>query len=64
MHGQGDATIGLFKVLSGGEAVRVPVKLGRNSVSTIEIVDGLDVGDVVVLSDMSQFEDYAKIRLR
>jgi HlyD family secretion protein len=64
VHGQGDATIGLFKVFSGGEAVRVPVKLGRNSVSTIEIVDGLDVGDVVVLSDMAQWDDYSRVKLR
>ena len=64
VHGQSDATIGLYKVLPGGEAVRVPVKLGRSSVSTIEIVEGLEVGDLVVLSDMSQWDDYARIRLR
>jgi HlyD family secretion protein len=64
VHGQSDATIGLFKVLPGGEAVRVPVKLGRSSVSAIEIVEGLDVGDLVVLSDMSQWDEYARIRLR
>jgi HlyD family secretion protein len=64
VHGQSDATIGLFKVLAGGEAVRVPVKLGRSSVSTIEIVEGLEVGDLVVLSDMSQWDNHAKIKLR
>jgi HlyD family secretion protein len=64
VHGQGDATIGLFKVLSGGEAVRVPVKLGRSSVSTIEVLEGLEAGDTVVLSDMSQWDDYSRIKLR
>jgi HlyD family secretion protein len=64
VHGQGDATIGLFKVLSGGEAVRVPVKLGRSSVSTIEVLEGLEAGDTVVLSDMSQWDEYSRIKLR
>jgi len=64
VHGQSEATIGLFKVQPNGEAIRVPVKLGRSSVSTIEIVEGLEVGDLVVLSDMSQWDDHARIRLR
>ena len=64
VHGQSEATIGLFKVQPNGEAIRVPVKLGRSSVSTIEIVEGLEVGDLVVLSDMSQWDEYARIRLR
>lgn len=64
VHAQSDATIGLFKVGSDGEAIRVPVKLGRNSVSTIEIIEGLQEGDEVILSDMSQWDAYSRIRLR
>ena len=48
----GNFKVGLFKLVDGGNyAVRVPVRLGRASVNTIEIVDGLQVGDVVILSD-------------
>jgi len=65
VQGQPESTIGLFKIVDGGkEAVRVPVKLGRTSVSTIEVVEGLQVGDQVILSDMSQFDAYARVRLR
>jgi HlyD family secretion protein len=45
------------------EAQRVPVTLGRTSVNTIEVVDGLKVGDQVVLSDMSAQDAYNRIRL-
>ena len=44
-------------------AQRVPVKLGRSSVNTIEMVDGLKVGDQVILSDMSAQDAYNRIRL-
>ena len=65
VQGQPESTIGLFKIVDGGkEAVRVPVKLGRSSVSTIEVVEGLQVGDQVILSDMSQYDAYARVRLR
>ena len=65
VQGQPDTTVGIFKVVDGGkEAVRVPVKLGRTSLSTIEIVEGLQVGDQVILSDMSQYDAYARVRLR
>ena len=40
------------------EAIRVPVSLGRSSVSTIEVVQGLQVGDQVILSDMSQWSAF------
>src|SRR6266403_6264105 len=54
VHGQADSTIGIFKIIDdGSEAVRVTVKLGRSSVNTIEIVQGLKIGDKVILSDMS-----------
>ena len=65
VQAQPETIVGIFKVVNGGkEAVRVPVKLGRNSVSTIEIVEGLQVGDQVILSDMSQYDAYARVRLR
>ena len=64
VHGQPESTVGLFKLTDDGkEAVRVPVKLGRSSVSTIEVVSGLKVGDQVVLSDMSQWDGFDRIRL-
>jgi HlyD family secretion protein len=39
------------------------VKLGRASVNTIEVLDGLKVGDRVILSDMSQYDSYQRLRL-
>ena len=64
VHGQPDSTVGLFKLTeSGKEAVRVPVKLGRSSVSTIEVVEGLKVGDQVILSDMSAWDGFDRIKL-
>jgi HlyD family secretion protein len=65
VHGQADSTIGIFKIVDeGAEAVRVNVKLGRSSVNTIEIVDGLKVGDKVILSDMSAWDNFDRIRLK
>jgi len=63
--GQPSGTIGLFRLgPDGKEATRVSVKLGRASVSTIEILEGLRPGDQVVLSDMSQWDSYDRIRLK
>jgi HlyD family secretion protein len=65
VQGQPDSTVGVFKVVEGGHAaVRVPVKLGRSSVSTIEILAGLQVGDQVILSDMSQWDAHDRVRLK
>ncbi|HEY2546502.1 MAG TPA: HlyD family efflux transporter periplasmic adaptor subunit [Candidatus Acidoferrum sp.] len=65
VHGQTDSTIGLFKLTEdGSEATRVNVKLGRSSVNTIEILDGLKVGDKVILSDMSAWDGFDRIRLK
>jgi len=65
VHGQSDSTIGLFKLVDdGSEAVRVNVKLGRSSVNTVEILQGLKPGDKVILSDMSTFDAYDRLRLR
>jgi HlyD family secretion protein len=65
VHGQSDTTVGLFKLVGdGSEAVRVNVKLGRTSVNTIEVLQGLDAGDKIILSDMSNWDSYERIRLR
>jgi HlyD family secretion protein len=61
--GQENSTVGLFKVGADGEAVRTNVKLGRSSVSTIEVIEGLQPGDQVILSDMSSYDEYSRIRL-
>ena len=64
VQGQPDSTIGLFKLVDGGRgAVRVQVKLGRTSVSTVEIVQGLEVGDQVILSDMSAWDGHDRVKL-
>ena len=65
VHGQSDSTIGLFKLVDdGSEAVRVNVKLGKTSVNTVEILQGLKAGDKVILSDMSAWDVVDRIRLR
>lgn len=64
VSGEPDTTIGLFKIDPDGKgATRVNVKLGRASVNTIEVLDGLKVGDRVILSDMSQYDSNQRIRL-
>ena len=62
--GQPNSTVGIFKLdEEGNGASRVQVKLGRSSVNTVEIVDGLKPGDRVVLSDMSTWDAFNRIRL-
>jgi HlyD family secretion protein len=61
--GQENNTIQLFKVLPNRDAVRTPVKLGKRSVQFVEVVDGLQVGDQVILSDMSQYDGFEKVRI-
>lgn len=64
VSGEPDATIGLFKIDPDGRgAERLNVKLGRASVNTIEVRDGLKVGDRVILSDMSRYDAYNRLRL-
>jgi HlyD family secretion protein len=64
VQGQPDSSISLFKVIEAGRAaVRVAVKLGRSSVSTIEVLEGLQIGDQVVLSDMSAWDGHDRIKL-
>lgn len=62
--GQERSTVGIFKLSPDGtEAHRTQVQLGRSSVNTIEIVQGLQPGDRVILSDMSQWDANDRIRL-
>ncbi|HEU4509134.1 MAG TPA: HlyD family efflux transporter periplasmic adaptor subunit [Pyrinomonadaceae bacterium] len=63
--GQAFQTIGMFVLTpDGSEAVRTTVKLGRNSVSTIEILEGLKEGDQVIISDTSAQDSYNRILIR
>ena len=65
VHGDADSTVGLFRVSPDGtEADRVKVELGRTSVNTVEILKGLSVGDTVVLSDMSAYDNYDRVELK
>jgi HlyD family secretion protein len=65
VHGDAHSTVGLFKLIDGGsEAVRVPVGIGSESVNTVEIRQGLNVGDSVILSDMSAWDSYDRVELR
>ena len=62
--GQEKSTVGIFKLAEGSnDALRTQVQLGRSSVNTIEIVAGLQPGDRVILSDMSQWDSNDRIRL-
>ena len=61
--GQPDSEVRLFKVDADEVASRVPVQLGRSSVNLIEIRNGLSVGDRVILSDTSAYDQSDKIRL-
>ncbi len=64
VQGQPNSTIGLFKMEADGvHASRVQVKLGRTSVNSVVIVEGLNEGDTVILSDMSQYDNVDRIRL-
>jgi HlyD family secretion protein len=62
--GQGPGPVGLFKLEEGGStATRVTVRLGRSSVSTVEVIDGLKEGDQVVLSDTTAYDAVDRIRI-
>ena len=64
VNGPADSKVSLFKVTdSGSGAVRVAVHLGRSSVSSIEVIEGLKAGDQVVLSDMSAYDNQDRLRL-
>jgi RND family efflux transporter MFP subunit len=62
--GNENSTLSLFKVDADGKgAVRVPVKVGRASVNSIQVLEGLKEGDTVILSDMSRWDNVDRIRL-
>jgi HlyD family secretion protein len=63
VHGEPDSTVGIFKVFNqGADAERVQVKLGKGSVNNIEVKGGLKEGDVVILSDMSNYDNVDRIQ--
>jgi len=62
-YGQEGGTVSLFKILPGGLAVRTPVKLGRRSVQFVEILEGLQQGDEVILSDMTQYDGFDRVQV-
>jgi HlyD family secretion protein len=64
VHGTEQSTIGLFKLINGGtEAIKVQAKLGRTSVSDVEVLMGLQPGDQVILSDMSAYDAVDRLRI-
>jgi HlyD family secretion protein len=65
VHGDDNSKIGLFKLTDDGkQAVRVQVQLGVTSVNDVQILNGLNVGDQVILSDMSAEDNYDRVELR
>jgi multidrug resistance efflux pump len=63
--GQPNSSVGIFKVIPNkGEATRVNVGLGRASVNTIEIKTGLNIGDSVIVSDMTPFDNTSRVRIK
>jgi len=65
VHADPDSKMGLFKLVKNGqEAVRVPVEIGSESVNAVEIRGGLQVGDQVILSDMSAWDNFERVSLR
>jgi multidrug resistance efflux pump len=63
--GTGTGMVALFKLTDGGKAAeRVQVVLGRSSVNTVEIIKGLQLGDRVILSDMSNYDSSNRVRLK
>lgn len=61
---QEQGVVALFRLQPNGDASRVHVELGRSSVNSVEVVSGLDVGDEVVLSDMTAWDGFTRVRLR
>jgi len=57
-------TVPCFRVINNGkEAVRVKAKFGRGSANTIEVLDGLNVGETIILSDMSYYANVDRIQI-
>ncbi len=63
-YGQPESTASLFKLTGDGGAVRIPVKFGRGSVMTIEVISGLSIDDQVIVSDTREWDAYQRIRVR
>ncbi len=64
-YGQSESTVSLFRLIDDGNAAeRIPVRLGRSSVNQIEVESGLREGDVIILSDMSRYDDVDRVRIR
>lgn len=64
-YGQSHSSVSLFQVMKNGdEAVRTTVELGRSSVNRIEVLDGLEEGDTIILTDMSRWDDTDRVRIR
>lgn len=61
--GQANSTVGLFVIGNEGEAARRIVRLGRTSANSVEVLEGLGEGDQVILSDMSQWDEFDRVRL-
>lgn len=61
--GQANSSVTLFVMLETGEAVRRAVRLGRTSANSVEVVEGLSEGDRIILSDMSQWDEFDRVRL-
>lgn len=64
VQGQPESLVSLFKLSPGGrEAEQVRVQLGRSSVNAIEVVSGLELGDTILLNDMSPYDAHRRVRL-
>jgi multidrug resistance efflux pump len=64
-YGQANSRVGIFKLVEdGSHALRTNVQLGASSVNEMEVRDGLQPGDIVILSDMSQWDGFDRVRLR
>ena len=64
-YGQAESSLAMFRVVpGGGQAERVNVRLGRGSAGTVEVLDGLNPGDIVILTDLSEFESQPRLRIR
>jgi HlyD family secretion protein len=65
VYGQANSTLGLFRLTPEGDhALRVQVRFGRMSVDVIEVERGLSIGDRIILSDMSKWDAFDRVRLR
>jgi HlyD family secretion protein len=63
-YGQAGSTVGLFKLVENGSAaIRVSVRLGRTSVNSVEVLGGLQAGDKVIISDMSRWDGFDRVRV-